>query len=388
LLIVHSNYTALKFNSFQKRNIITDPTKLWKNGVIPVVFNDTVDGSMKEKVLAALQEVSMSTYAGGKNCITFVPRMNEPDYVEFTSVLFGSGDSLPGKRGGRQIVHLYRDAAKADIMQLVMYLLGFYNEFRRPDRDNHVTVHFDNIAPEYQGFFQITNDTTFFNYPFDFESVTFFFPYAWAKDPSKPTLTAKYETQVIPYKVSLSKYDISNIQREYQCGLDNGNQIDLLDGTVTACNFEFDLCEWTQETDDDFDFQRIQGPSPDNQVTGPLADYSSGIGYYVFASAKGNHNQDARVISPTLPAGEYCIRFYYFLYGPDIHKLRLNNRVNGVDTVMESIEGNQGAMWHKFSMDFTMKSSFQLVLEAIIGGTDGGDMAFDDVYLFRGLCIR
>ena len=72
---------------------------------------------------------------------------------------------------------------------------------------------------EYHGFFDITNDTTFFNYPFDFESVTFFFPYAWAKDPSKPTMTAKYESQVIPYKVSLSKYDISNIQREYQCGL-------------------------------------------------------------------------------------------------------------------------------------------------------------------------
>ena len=45
------------------------------------------DGSMKEKVLSALQEISMSTYAGGKNCITFVPRQNEPDYVEFTSVV-------------------------------------------------------------------------------------------------------------------------------------------------------------------------------------------------------------------------------------------------------------------------------------------------------------
>ena len=61
-----------------------------------------------------------------------------------------------------------------------------------------------------------------------------------------------------------------------------------------------------------------------------------------------------------LPPGEYCVRFYYFLYGPDIHKLRLNNRVNGRDTVMESIEGNQGAMWHKYAGDFTMKTNFQV----------------------------
>lgn len=77
------------------------------------------------------------------------------------------------------------------------------------------------LFAEYRGFFDITNDTTFFNYPFDFESITFFFPYAWAIDPSKPTLTPKYESVSIPYKVSLSKYDILNIQREYKCGIGN-----------------------------------------------------------------------------------------------------------------------------------------------------------------------
>lgn len=90
---------------------------------------------------------------------------------------------------------------------------------------------------EYRGFFDITNDTTFFNYPFDFESITFFFPYAWAIDPSKPTLTPKYESVSIPYKVSLSKYDILNIQREYKCGIGN-NYIRLSqDNTYHYKNF-------------------------------------------------------------------------------------------------------------------------------------------------------
>ncbi|XP_062587484.1 astacin-like metalloendopeptidase [Saccostrea cucullata] len=372
----------------QKRNIITDSNRLWANGKVPVSFDSSVVGSMKEKVLAAMQEISFSTHSNGQTCVQFVPRTQEKDYVVFTSVVYGSGDSLPGRLGGVQYVHLYQDAAKADIMQLIMYLLGFFNEFRRPDRDSQVIVHTDNIAPEYRGFFEITNDTTFFNYPFDFESITFFFPYAWAIDPSRPTLTPKYDSVTIPYKLSLSKYDILNIQREYKCGIENGNQIDLLDGTVSFCNFEFDLCEWTQLTDDDFDFQRIKGPGPNANFTGPMADYSSGNGYYIFAEATGEHNEEARVISPTLKAGEYCLRFYYFLYGQDIHKFRINTRVGAVDTVLDSLEGNQGGSWHTYSRNIKMNTDFKIFLEAIIGGTDNGDMAFDDVYIFRGRCIQ
>lgn len=71
---------------------------------------------------------------------------NHPPFVNS-----GSGDSLPGRLGGVQYVHLYRDAAKADIMQLIMYLLGFFNEFRRPDRDSQVVVHYENIAPGNDG---------------------------------------------------------------------------------------------------------------------------------------------------------------------------------------------------------------------------------------------
>uniref|UniRef100_A0A8W8NRV8 MAM domain-containing protein n=3 Tax=Magallana gigas TaxID=29159 RepID=A0A8W8NRV8_MAGGI len=93
------------------------------------------------------------------------------------------------------------------------------------------------------------------------------------------------------------------------------------------------------------------------------------------------------VISPVLNAGEYCLRFYYFLYGQDIHKFRVNTRVGDRDTVLDSLEGNQGGSWHTYSKDITMNTKFQIFLEAIIGGTDNGDMAFDDVYIFRGRCI-
>ena len=62
------------------------------------------------------------------------------------------GESTPGKAGGRQVVRLYPNMNKVDIMQILVYTLGSYNEFRRPDRDNFVTVNYNNIA---QGEFYI-----------------------------------------------------------------------------------------------------------------------------------------------------------------------------------------------------------------------------------------
>jgi len=75
----------------------------------------------------------------------------------------------------------------------------------------------------YHAFFAKVNDTTFIKTPFDFSSVTFFFPFAYAKDPSKPTMQANYEGEVFPWEVSLSPFDIENVREGYGCG--RGKQV-------------------------------------------------------------------------------------------------------------------------------------------------------------------
>lgn len=74
------------------------------------------------------------------------------------------------------------------------------------------------LFTEYKQYFAISNDTTFIQSRFDFNSITFFYPYAYAKDPSKPSMTAKYEGDAIPWKVSLSVNDVHNLKRGYGCG--------------------------------------------------------------------------------------------------------------------------------------------------------------------------
>lgn len=88
--------------------------------------------------------------------------------------------------------------------------------------------------------------------------------------------TVRYICKCLKFNVKkIFMYIWKFIKIEY---LRKNNNSYLTSGTVSYCNFEFDLCEWTQLTDDDFDFQRIKGPAPRSNVTGPMADYSSGTG--------------------------------------------------------------------------------------------------------------
>ncbi|XP_052086453.1 astacin-like metalloendopeptidase [Mytilus californianus] len=366
-----------------------DSVELWPFGRIPITFTNSVNGFTRERVLASIQEIQFDTYSGGRDCITYIPRKNEVDYVEFSTE---SQDSFgrvakPGRIGGRQVVKVTDSMAKADIMQLLMYTMGSYNAFRRPDRDNFVQVNYDNIPTAFQTFFAKVNDTTFFKSPFDYNSVTFFYPFAYAKDPSKPTMQAKYEGEVFPWSVSLSDFDIENVRAGYGCGRvgDVIHKQNLLSGAV-KCSFENDLCKWTQDSLNDFDFVRNNGPTKSNG-TGPAYDYSNGIGYYALAEAHGHHNQKARLVSPQLAAGTYCLRFYYYMSGKDVNRATVNIRVGTVTKEFKALEGEQANQWNVFNDEFTVGQNFQVVLEAAMGPSDLGDIALDDVYYYRGRCI-
>lgn len=52
---------------------------------------------------------------------------------------------VPGVNSGKQFVKIADNLEKADMMQLLVYSLGMYNTFRRPDRDSFVNVMYDNI---------------------------------------------------------------------------------------------------------------------------------------------------------------------------------------------------------------------------------------------------
>ncbi|KAL1442766.1 hypothetical protein MTO96_000971 [Rhipicephalus appendiculatus] len=81
-----------------------------------------------------------------KTCVRFVDRNNEKDYVR---ILRSDGCYADlGHVGGQQVLSLgTRCLSTGIVLHELMHTLGFYDEHTRPDRDNYVVMHLNNVIP-------------------------------------------------------------------------------------------------------------------------------------------------------------------------------------------------------------------------------------------------
>lgn len=108
----------------------------------------------------------------------------------------------------------------------------------------------------------------------------------------------------------------------------------------SRCSFEISLCDWSQLTDDDFDWTRHAGSTP-TQFSGPTRDHTTGrsTGHYIYAEmSKPRRTGDkARLGSRWITGSPQCsMTMYYHMYGPAIGKLTVYTRqmVNGPLTTL------------------------------------------------------
>ena len=96
--------------------------------------------------MSGLKYLEDSTRIGNRDCIKLVPRTIETNYVRIYS---GSGcSSSVGKQValGPQNLSLGPGClVNAIVAHEFLHALGFWHEQSRPDRDEHVTVMYDNI---------------------------------------------------------------------------------------------------------------------------------------------------------------------------------------------------------------------------------------------------
>lgn len=119
--------------------------KYWQNLTVPYV----IDSSVNQKIIdTAMAEIS------AKTMINFVERIDEVDYIYFTSSTKELCQSYLGRRGGKQEVFLHKHCGPGQILHELMHVLGFVHEHSRADRDIFVDIQWDNIKPEYLNQFQ------------------------------------------------------------------------------------------------------------------------------------------------------------------------------------------------------------------------------------------
>ncbi|XP_078393306.1 MAM domain-containing glycosylphosphatidylinositol anchor protein 1-like, partial [Cetorhinus maximus] len=176
-----------------------------------------------------------------------------------------------------------------------------------------------------------------------------------------------------------------------------------------VCGFEDDqLCGFTQDTRDDFDWTRENNvtQNPKNTPnTGPQFDNSGKrTGYYMFieASTPRRHGDKARLLSPLYNATKkvkfgtkrnvpFCVNFYYHMYGKHVGSLNVLVRALGVqpvETQVWTLTGNQAEKWQQANVTINPEGPFQVILEAVRGPGFLGDIGLDDVSITKGSCMK
>ncbi|XP_055957693.1 MAM and LDL-receptor class A domain-containing protein 2 [Patella vulgata] len=155
------------------------------------------------------------------------------------------------------------------------------------------------------------------------------------------------------------------------------------------CDFDINLCTWTQDKTDQFDWLRNHG-STQTLGTGPTSDHSGKNGYYMYieTSTPRVKGDKARLVSPQVDGGTpRCLIFWFYMYGTHVDNLNvyIKTRPNLGKPVFNR-QGTKGQKWHQVLVDVNVKTSYQVVIEASVGNGYRGDIAIDDVTLGDGAC--
>lgn len=160
------------------------------------------------------------------------------------------------------------------------------------------------------------------------------------------------------------------------------------------CDFESGLCGWWQDQTDQFDWSIMSGKSS-STGTGALGDHTkpdgSGNYLYIETSPPRTFNDKARLISSDIPAGSYCIQFYYYMYGQTAYKLKLYLKTGSTlpTTPYWFNMGTRGPVWGLAAVDVIVPQFFNVVLEGnegVVAFNITSVIAIDDIHITNGTC--
>lgn len=163
---------------------VTPATVPWPGGVVPYEFDAGITPEQQEVYLDGMREWELAAN------ITFIPHTSESNYV---ILRFHPGEGTNTYVASDPPVMTIDSLSRAQICHETGHLLGFQHEHVRTNRDDYITVNFDNlqagVAGEGPGSGGISNlyviDTNSTSYgPYDFESVMHYGRRLFAQDPN------------------------------------------------------------------------------------------------------------------------------------------------------------------------------------------------------------
>ncbi|XP_068506547.1 low choriolytic enzyme-like isoform X1 [Syngnathus scovelli] len=188
--------------------------KTGKEVIIPYEISRNFTKRLKRFIKDTLREFSSGERT---TCIRFV-RKTEIDINYLSFVSQNGCRSNLGQIGGGQIIDLKRDKCmrKNIVQHEVLHALGFHHEHVRYDRNDYVTIKYENIKPGAKKNFDIA-PTNNMGAPYDYDSVMHYNAFSASKN-GQPTIVAKYRSIThFGITTEMSDNDYARLNRLYEC---------------------------------------------------------------------------------------------------------------------------------------------------------------------------
>ena len=116
-------------------------------------------------------------------------------------------------------------------------------------------------------------------------------------------------------------------------------------------------------------------------------------GYYVYteSSRPRERNDDARLLTPKLRPGSYCVQFAYHMYGTSVGSIEIMaiEEPSNVPIREWRQSGTQGNRWRSAYFEYFSGNNVQyvrFVFQGQIGNGFSSDVALDDIVIESGSC--
>ncbi|ROL47857.1 Meprin A subunit beta, partial [Anabarilius grahami] len=349
-----------------------------------------IDMNYKGIILRAFEQFRL------KSCIDFKPRAAEDFYISVESregCWSYVGRIFPG---GQPLSIGYGCGIKAIVEHEFLHALGFLHEQSRYDRDDYVTIKFENIIKGKESNFNKygENVTTTQGTPYDYYSVMHYDKDAFSYGNGSTIITKLPEFQdVIGQRLDISEYDAIELNKLYKCS----SSISFLD----HCSFEDEsLCQMSVCSAADYGWQRVKSVSGINVTDHTyLGKEQNGTSFFMHFSTEGRNEGDtarmeSKTMTPKRDCKVQCLQFYYYHSGNESDQLNIwireyqneaDNR--GTLRLMDQITEFPGNYWKLHQVSLNANKTFQVVFEARKGaGNSSGGFSLDDINISATEC--
>ncbi|XDV40203.1 hypothetical protein PO909_009330, partial [Leuciscus waleckii] len=358
---------------------------------IPVPYELNVNLGMNYKgvILRAFEQFRL------KSCIDFKPRAAEDFYISVES-LEGCWSYVGRTFPGRQTLSIGNGCGiKAIVEHEFLHALGFWHEQSRYDRDDYLTIKFENIIKGYERNFDkySENVTTTQGTPYDYYSVMHYDKNAFSNGNGSTIITKLPEFQdVIGQRLDISEYDAIELNKLYKCN----SSISFLD----QCSFDDEsLCQMSV-CSAVYGWQRVKSVSGINVTDHTyLSKEQNETSFFMHFSTEGRKEGDtarmeSKTMTPKRDCKVQCLQFYYYHSGNESDQLNIwireyqneaDNR--GTLRLMDQITELPGNYWKLHHVSLNANKTFQVVFEARKGaGNSSGGFSLDDINISETEC--